>query len=424
MIKQSYCFNSLTREDFLSVISYLSGEYAGLENRSVYAKIWYDPETNEIGKRGKMARVIYMTNIGTIPDESFINVVVAAPTDRKGQKIGMIDEGFLEKLKKNDVFVLGGSKYQFLYTRGMNIYVNASVQKAPTIPSWSSEMLPLSFDLAMAIQHFRFLMEELFKKKKTKTEIKSFILKYLYVDDTGAEAIYSYFNEQFKYALIPHDKRILVEHYNDDSEKKYYIFHTLYGRRVNDVLSRAIAYVSSNKRDIEIGINDNGFFIASQNKLQAEKALKLLAEKPQELRKILEESLESSEIFRRRFRHCAARSLMILKNYKGQGKSVGRQQMKSDILYYSIKKISDDFPILKETKREILEDLMDIESAKRILEEIKKNNIKVDQISTDLPSPFALTLVMQGSAELMRLENKLLFLKRMHEKLLERIKEK
>ena len=74
LIKQSYCYHNLERKDFTEILEYLSGKYVSLEDRHIYAKIWYDEETQEIGKKGKMSRVIHMTNIGTIPDESFITV--------------------------------------------------------------------------------------------------------------------------------------------------------------------------------------------------------------------------------------------------------------------------------------------------------------------------------------------------------------
>ena len=96
----------------------------------------------------------------------------------------------------------------------MKAYVAADVSRAPTIPSWFSEMLPLNFDLANEIQRFRFLMEDKFKVKNKK-EILSFIHDYLYVDETACEAIYNYFREQYKYLEIPNKKKILVEHYID-----------------------------------------------------------------------------------------------------------------------------------------------------------------------------------------------------------------
>src|SRR3989344_3715766 len=76
LIKKSYCYSDLSRKDFLDVISYLAGDYS-LEKNHVYGKIWYDAETKEIGKRGKLARVLYMTNIGTIPEESFVTVKIS-----------------------------------------------------------------------------------------------------------------------------------------------------------------------------------------------------------------------------------------------------------------------------------------------------------------------------------------------------------
>jgi len=131
LIKKSYCYINLSKKDFKEVIEYLAGRYISLEDRHIYAKIWYDEETGMIGRKGKLARVLYMTNIGTIPEESFVTVKLSP----NGEKIGVIDEGFLSRMKKGDVFVLGGKKYQYRYTRGMNLYVSSQVKRAPNIPS-------------------------------------------------------------------------------------------------------------------------------------------------------------------------------------------------------------------------------------------------------------------------------------------------
>jgi len=74
MVRRSYCYHNLTREDYDSVINYLAGEYAELEERNVYAKIWLSEDRKTMGRRGRMARVLYSTNIGTIPDEAYVDV--------------------------------------------------------------------------------------------------------------------------------------------------------------------------------------------------------------------------------------------------------------------------------------------------------------------------------------------------------------
>jgi ATP-dependent Lhr-like helicase len=407
LIRKSYCYSTLTRKDFLDVISYLAGEYA-LEKNYIYAKIWYDAKTGEVGKKGKMARVMYLTNIGTIPDESFITVKLTP----SNEPVGAIDESFLERMKKGDVFVLGGRKYIYMFTRGMNVYVRATAERTPTIPSWFSETLPLAFDTALEINRFRKLMREKFEAKKSKEEILDFIQEHLYMDKTTSVSIYNYFKEQNDYLEIPTSEIFLVEKYK--GQKNYLLFNSMYGRRVNDVLSRAIGFMlgRTKSRDVEIGINDNGFYIAGEN-MNLEKVLNFIT--PENLEEILKEAIEKTDVLARRFRHCATRSLMILRSYKGHTKTVGKQQMKSHFLLAAVKKITNEFPILREARREVLEDLMDIENAKLVLSWMKNKRIKVKIRDTSLPSPFALNLIMQGQTDLIKIENKQAFLKRMHE---------
>ena len=419
LIQQSYCYNELEWKDFIEVVDYLSGKYISLEDRHIYAKIWYDEETGELGKKGKMSRVIYMTNIGTIPEESYIIVKVGE------QIIGHVDEAFLERLHRGDVFVLGGEKYEFLYAKGMVACVNASVYRPPTIPSWFSEMLPLSFDLALEIGRFRKLMNDMFCANKSKKEILEFINSYLYVDKNSSELIYDYFYQQFNYAEIPSHSRIIVEHYSDDnSKRKIVVFHTLYGRRVNDCLSRAAAFAiaRTQHRDVEIGINDNGFYVASEKSVNVLQAFNLI--KSQEMRKVMDMAIEQTEVLKRRFRHCASRAMMILRNYMGHQKRVGRQQVSSMILLNAVKRINPNFCILKEARREVLEDLMDIGNAAKVIEGIEQKKILIKEIHTRLPSPFAFNLIIQGFTDVMKIEDKVEFIRRMHQQVLAKIKVK
>ena len=406
VIRESYCFDTLNWDDYQEVLSYLAGEFSKLEDRYVYAKIWRNE--GKIGKRGKMARVIYMTNLGTIPDQSGVLVKIG------NQVIGMIDEGFLEKLRKGDVFVLGGSTYLFKHARGNVVQVESSVSRPPTVPRWVSEMLPLSYDLAREIGKFRRLVAEKFEKGRKKEEIIKFINEYVYVDDNSAHSIYNYMKEQYDYVKeVPSDKLILIEKYDDQYSKKI-IFHTLFGRRVNDVLSRTIAYVISRTqhKDVEIGINDNGFYIDTNRKTDVAGAMKLI--KSDDLRSVVGQAIESTEVFKRRFRHCAGRAMMILRSYKGHTKGVGKQQVSSMILLNAIKRISKDFFIIRETKREVLQDLMDIDNTINVLKEIEDGKMKLKEIDTTVPTPFAFNIVMQSHSDILKIDDKMDFLKRMH----------
>jgi len=421
LIRKSYCYRDLGKDDFLSVISYLSGEY-DLEKDRVYAKIWYDKTTKEIGKRGKLARVLYMTNLGTIPEESFVTVKI-----QTGDKIGVIDESFMNRMHKGDVFVLGGSKYSYLYSKGMNLYVKSAPDKNPTIPSWFSETLPLSFDTALEISILRRELKKRFSKNIEKEKIKEFIREYTYTSPQVSEEIYEYFNQQFNFSEIPDTDTITIEKYTDErDDKKYVLVNSMYGRRVNDALSRALAYLIGNsrnlsKRDVEVGISDRGFYISSEN-TNIEKAFEKLTS--ENIEGTLKEAIEKTDVLAKKFRHCATRSLMILRTYKGNTKSVKKQQMKSHFLISSVRKISQEFPILKEAKREVLEDLMDIEKAKLVLDWIHSGKVKLNYNNVKIPSPFSLNLLLQGHLDLMRIEDKQDFLQRMHKVYLQEIERK
>lgn len=417
VIRKSYCYKDLSREEYEDVLSYLAGEYVELEERYVYAKIWVDYKENQFGKRGKLARMLYSTNIGTIPDSSGVAVKC------NGDVIGTIEEDFMERLKKGDTFVLGGNTYRFNYGKGMTINVTPSVGP-PTIPSWFSQQLPLSFDLALDIQRFRDFMNSKFMYNRSKEEIMEFIYDYLYVDDFATNSIYEYFLEQYKYAQIPSNRKMVIEYYTGFGGKKFVIFHSLFGRKVNDALSRATAYLVARRFNVNvtISISDNGFYLSSDGKIGGLESFKELT--PENFRNILTQALNKTETLASRFRHCAGRSLMTLRNYKGEKKSAGRQQVRGKILLKYVQEMDNNFPILNEARREALEDYMDVENALKVISWINSGEMEIKVINTVIPSPFAFNLVSQGYLDVLNQNDKAEFTKRMHLAILEKIKSK
>ena len=312
-------------------------------------------------------------------------------------------------MKRGDIFVLGGQKYQFLHSKGMKAFVRAGVTKNPTIPSWFSEQLPLSYDTACAIGRFRRLVKE-----RIKDSVKAivFIQAYCYCSKAVATEIYAYFLAQERFAALPHDETLLIERFKE--EKDFAVFHSCYGRRVNEVLARVYAYAAGRlrMRDVEIGVHDHGFFLAGED-LDIDRVLKQITVK--NMKELLLEALEKTDVLKRRFRHCAARSLMILRTYKGREKSVGKQQVHSEFLLHAVRKISSDFPILREARREVIEDFMDVEHALAVVKRIEQGTLKPQTVRTPFVSPFELQLYLQGKSDIISLEHKLSFLKRMHQ---------
>lgn len=424
VIRRAYPYREFPEEDFRSLLKYLAGHYAPLEDRKVYGKIWYDEAENAFGRRGKYTRIIYFLNLGAIPDE--VRVDVYRHPDR--QFIGGIEEGFLERLRPGDIFVLGGSMYRFRFARGMRCYVEPAPKgSVPTIPAWFSEMLPLSFGLAEQIRRFRGEM----RRRLGGNEKREVTLRWLGskfpIDARAAEALYGYFREQFLFTggAIPGEDELLIELTSDLEGRRYYVFHSLFGRRVNEALSRAAAILASDMLKTNVGVilSDNGFalLLPPDRELDVESLLSMLGTcQPGEL---LRRNIRRTELMKRRFRHCAARSFLVLRNYKGYRISVSRQQMSAQTLLSVTEKIDPGFPVLKETYREILQDVMDLKRTEQVLGWIRSGRLGWRVIRTEVPSPFAHNLILLGEADVVLMEDRKKRLLQLYEAVMRRIGE-
>lgn len=422
VIRKSYNYLNLTREDFDAVMKYLSGEYE-LEDQNVYRKIWMDHEENRFGRSGKMTRVIYMTNIGTIPDESGYDV----KTRGSGNYVGTLDEEFLDRLTKGDIFTLGGSTYQFSYAKGMKVFVDPKPNKEPTVPSWYSERLPLSYDLGIRIGEFRKQVSRQIAMGAGDDDIIQWIMHKYYLDENTANAIYSYVKEQHQFLRqVSNHEEITVERYIDEDGRQNFIFQTIYGRRAHDAMARIMAHLLQKRIGSNIGmvIDDNGFILVTPRRpIDIDLLIERLVEC--DLENELKNAVAKTELMKRRFRHVAGRSLMILRNYGGNSKTVGQQQMKGHFLISAIRNnYGEDFPMIKETYREIMEDAMDIRHTKEVVEGLENGDISYDVVKSDIPSPFSHNLLLQESTDVIKMEDKKERLQELHKQVMERIGEK
>ncbi|WP_456329290.1 ATP-dependent helicase [Archaeoglobus sp.] len=411
LIRNAYPYRDLTREEFLSVLRYLSGSFSELEKKKVYAKIWFDEKEGVFGRRGKMIRPIYYLNTGTIPDEVAVKVLT-----KDGMRVGKVEEEFAENLLPGDIFVLAGKTFKFLKAKGMSLIVEEVEGEKPTVPSWFSEQLPLSYDLAERIRKFRGWMEEILEKKDREEIIETLMRDYD-IERNAANAIYRYFMEQKLFSEIPTDRKLVVEKYEDD--RNYYFFHTLIGRRANSAIARVFAYRAGliKNCNVQMGINDNGFvLILPPHKRLNDAEIEGLFVIP-EFENHLRKALDRTEILRRRFRHVAVRSLMILRNYLGREKSVWRQQFSADSILSFLKRYYPDFPVLRETYREIMEDAMNIDDALDFLSKVGKE-MELVIVRTPYPSPFAFNMYLLGEQDVVLMEDRRKVLKELHEKVM------
>ncbi len=424
VIRRSYSYVDLTNDEFVKVLRYLAGRYEEeLEGLNVYAKIWFDEFEGVFGrKRG--SRMIYYLNVGAIPDEAKVKVF----TD-SGKYVGDLEEGFVEYLEPGDVFVLGGRTYEFLRSDGMKVIVSRVENVRPTVPSWFSEMLPLSFDSALKVGEFRGMVYESMIRYGVEGAVKELMSKYGLTHDVS-KYIVNYVYEQLTYlGLIPSDKLYVVEVWEDlESRTTNAIFHYLLGRKVNDALSRAYAALLSDSLgvNVRVTVTDNGFMLSvPMNAGLDEQTLYELVRSvtSENIVNILKRSLRNSELLKRRFRHCAERALALLRRYKGVDTSISRRQVNSETLLKVARKL-EGYPILDEAYREVLEDYMDVGNAVKILKQVELGGISVKVVRVLLPSPFAHNIVAHGYSDVVLMDDRRKLLIKLYEEVMKRISQR
>jgi len=434
ILQSAYPYRNYDDDAFESLFAYMTGDYEGLEEKNVYPKIWRDtndPPSGEhhyeeydvgerlIGKRGRLARVIYMTNIGTIPDSFDIDVYVRG----SDEWVGQLDETYLDTLEKGDVFVLGGANYQYSYRRGTKAYVDPT-NKTATVPSWYSERLPLSYDLGREILDFQQTMGTTLQEAGPPA-VRAW-LRELPMDENTVRALARMYDEQLRYAgagsISTHDQLAIEVALDRDEYRRHYHVHSAYGRRFNDGLSRLLAYhvAQQTNANVQLAVADNGFTLTLplNRKVDIEQLVREID--PDEIREDLRASLDGSDLLKRYFRINATRSLMILKRYKGTEKTAAQQQVSSEMLLSFAREL-DEFAVMEETYREILEDKLNVAALEDVLGSVSDGELRVQTQTVDSPSPRAFGLATLMASDVVLAEDESAVLQEFHARVLAEI---
>nr|WP_245202533.1 ATP-dependent helicase [Halorubrum alkaliphilum] len=435
VLRRAWPYRRYDDERYETLMRYLTADYDGLEEKNVYAKVWRDandpPEGEHhheefpvgetlVGKRGRLARVIYMTNVGTIPDSFSCDVFT-----RDDEWVGTLSETYLDTLDPGDVFTLGGERFAFRYRRGSKVYVDRTTERA-TVPSWYAERLPLSYDLGREVLAFRErLLDEL--DEGGPPAVRAW-LRDLPLGGNSVRALARMYDEQVEYAgtrSVSTPSRIVVEEELDRGEyKRRYYVHTVYGRRFNDGLSRLVAAECANRTNanVAVAVADNGFSLSFPLNRKVDIARVLRELDPDTVREDLRSAIAGTDLLKRYFRIDAARSLMILKRYKGYEKSAAEQQVSAEMLL-SFADDLDEFAVIEETYRELLEDRLDVAGIREVLDEIACDDADIVHHTVDSPTPLSFGLATLVDSDVVLADDESAVLREFHARVMAEIGE-
>ncbi len=121
---------------------------------------------------------------------------------------------------------------------------------------------------------------------------------------------------------------------------------------------------------------------------------------PEEVEDAIVAELASSALFGARFRENAARALLIPRARPGRRTPLWQQRLKSQSLLEVARKYGE-FPVILETYRECLRDVLDTGGLVEILSKLHRREISLIEVETPTASPFASSLLFDYVATYM-----------------------
>jgi ATP-dependent Lhr-like helicase len=413
LVRRAGPMETLARDDFDACLAFLSGDLAapagafepepGASPRWTSPRIWR--RNGFFGVRnGRVARW-FRANVGTITSEESVRVVA------DGQEIGTLEGAYAERLQPGDRFVLDGRALEFRRLEGLTVRAKPTAGE-PDLPRWSSDRQALSPELASALAAFR--GEATTRLSDGPESLRGWLCETHELDPEAADVLVAMFEAQERLSEVPPADGVLVEE-SPHAEGLAYTFHAPLSRSACEALARATAARLGRRfgRDVSLCCADLGWSVrlAEGGSLTVAEIGPLLS--PDGFAADVLEGLDRGELPARRFRHVAATALMVLKNPEGGRRRVGGLFWVSTRLYPLVQAACPDHPLLRETRREVLEDLLDAPAALAWL----ARGPAVRFRALEGLSPFAAAWVDPGRSEALRFESPEEALRRLHARL-------
>ncbi|MBP1756652.1 MAG: hypothetical protein H6Q59_3050, partial [Firmicutes bacterium] len=387
LLPRAYPFREVTKEDVKSVLGMLAGDYEHDRNIPVRPRILYD-RINERVDGDPYSRMLAVSASGTIPDKGLYAVKTES-----GVKLGELDEEFVFESRIGDRFLLGTFAWQITKIQKDSVLVAQSNVYGARLPFWKGDMKGRRLKTGQA---FGAILRRLAIANEMGTLSKE--LRELGLDEEAVSGAEDYIKRQIEATgILPDDRTILVEHFRDETGNQQMMVHSVFGKQINSPL--AILTLEAAKKHIHANISyvedDDGFLLFPYGEEEIPEGL-LHELRTLDARPILEAILPVTPLFNMNFRYNTAHALMMGVRKAGR-QPLWVQRMRSAEMLEALIRYGEH-PLIRETKRECLEDYWDLPGLEYVLNGIRSGSIQVLELFVDTPSPMSFLLRQQTEA--------------------------
>ncbi|MGI8934623.1 MAG: ligase-associated DNA damage response DEXH box helicase [Phormidesmis sp.] len=367
-VKKTFSYRELSQAEFDWMLDFLQNGGKCLKAYPRYQKLiledgLYTISTPQISRMHKLS-------IGTITGNQQVKIAYA-----KGSRIGTVEENFVSRLKKGDVFFFAGRQLEYFQMKDMTLYVKNAKKKSSVVPVWSGGHLAISDCLS------QYIREEITQAKagNVSPEIAC-IMPILAAQD--------------RVSHLPGADQFLVECCQTREGQHLYVY-PFEGRNVHEGLGFLWAYRFSQmaKATFTVSVNDYGFEILAPKDYPFASLFDQQFFSTRNLYEEIKESLNISELTQRRFRGIAQVAGLVFKGYPGSKKTVNQVQISSSLIYEVFSKYEPENLLLQQAEREVIDFQMETPRLTAALKRMRSLELIWQEIKR--PSPLGFPLLVE-----------------------------
>lgn len=438
VVRRSAPFESLGRGTLHAVLDMLSGRYPSEDFGELRARVVWDRVTDRLSARPGALRLA-VTSGGTIPDRGLYGVFLASGSEgdadapargaqRGGKRVGELDEEMVYESRVGDTFTLGSSTWRIEDITHDRVLVSPAPGVPGRLPFWKGDSPGRPVELGRAIGAWlRAAGERITAPGATSgaagqdTDTQVAVSPWAGLDPWAADNLRAYLTEQVTATgVLPDDRTVLVERFRDELGDWRIVIHSPFGAKVHAPWALVLAGRIRERFGIDAATmhSDDGIVLrlpdvgdysdlrrsslspgsASDDEGSDSVDLGDLLIDPEDVTAAVQAELGQSALFGARFREAASRALLLPRRSPDRRQPLWQQRQRSAQLL-SVAADYPDFPIVLEAVRECLQDEFDVQSLVSLMRDLESGTIRVLEVTTPTPSPFAQSLLFGYTAQ-------------------------
>ncbi len=373
-VKDTFCFQNISLDEWHWTLNFIRFGGSALTAYDEYNKVILEDGIYKVESRRIALR--HRLSIGTIVSDASLQVKYLS-----GKRLGTIEEWFIASLKPGDVFWFAGRNLELIRIKDMTVQVRKSNRKSGKIPSWQGGRMPLSSRMS---EMLRFKFNQIVKNDPNM--------------DIELKVLQPLMQLQEKRSHLPSKDEFLVEHFFS-REGHHVMMYPFEGRFVHEGMAALIAHRITRMCPISfsIAMNDYGFELLSDTRIPIEEALETDVLTTEHLMKDIQESINATEMARRRFRDIAAIAGLVFKGFPGHQQKDRHLQSSSQLFFSVFQEHEPNNLLLKQAYEEVMDFQLEEARLRKAMERIQHQKIILKEINK--PSPFAFPIMVDRLRE-------------------------